>query len=110
MIKELDNINPWCKNADGSLCQSIGVPYACDDNCLRKMNYMRMEGKQMQCKDCTHQIVCQFKSEFNRLEGQLPVTQIPFRATVTCDYYEKELPRPRGVYDQFNVKELTAKG
>jgi len=37
---EKDGINPWCKNADGSLCQTMGVPYACEGDCLRKQNYL----------------------------------------------------------------------
>jgi hypothetical protein len=37
---EPKGINPWCKNADGSLCDNLRnlTPYCCD-NCLRKQNY-----------------------------------------------------------------------
>jgi hypothetical protein len=55
----------------------------------------------MQCKDCTHQTVCMHKGEFDRLEGMLPVTNYPFKPTVTCDCYKQEQPQARsGLYNQ----------
>jgi len=59
----------------------------------------------MQCKDCTHQTVCMHKGEFERLEGQLPVTSLPFRSAVTCYLYRQEQPQARsGILDQFKQK------
>lgn len=49
----------------------------------------------MQCKDCTHQAVCMHRQEFDRLEGQLPTTGYPFKATVTCICYKQEQPQAR---------------
>jgi hypothetical protein len=53
----------------------------------------------MQCKDCTHQTVCMHKAEFDRLEGQLPVTDYPFKSTVTCTFYRQEQPQSRAYTD-----------
>jgi hypothetical protein len=49
----------------------------------------------MQCKECTHQLVCMFKTEFDKLEGQLPTTGYPFKSSVTCSLYRQEMAQPR---------------
>lgn len=54
----------------------------------------------MQCKDCTHQLVCMHKGEFNRLEGQLPVTDYFFKSAVTCSFYQKETGNIRDPFYQ----------
>jgi hypothetical protein len=33
--------------------------------------------------------------EFDRLEGQLPVTGYPFKSTITCSCYKQEQPQTR---------------
>lgn len=60
----------------------------------------------MQCKDCTHQIICMHKGEFEKLEGMLPTTMPPFKTTVTCVYYKQEQPQVRSdVYGRLeNIK------
>jgi hypothetical protein len=61
----------------------------------------------MQCKDCIHQAVCMHEQEFERLEGQLPVTGYPFKSTVTCEFYRREQPQAR--IGQFNQVDCKAK-
>jgi len=49
----------------------------------------------MQCKNCVHQTVCMHKTEFDRLEGQLPVTVYPFKSAVTCNLFRQEMAQSR---------------
>jgi hypothetical protein len=46
--------------------------------------------------------------EFDRLEGQLPVTVYPFKSTVTCCLYVQEQPQARNdLRSQLSSKEIS---